>query len=454
MTLGSSFVSCLLAMRARGAGRVPTLAVALASLAGCGSSSSPTSPGSDGGGGAAADVVVAIDGDSDAGPGDASTRQDGSPAAFVDVSGTVFDALDGLPASGATVLVLGGSPVKTDAAGQFAVLHVPAPYSVAVAGVGGSTGVALYVGLTRADPLLAGGGREVADRVVSASFSRSQGGLLGDAGAYASFGGAWPGLGNVASFATATGGGTIQWYGPQPTSGTLALFETAPSGCREPLAFATAAVADAAPDASVGALDLAMQSVTASPTPVTIALPAGWGFNSAAYYTLRTQGGAVTVDSCPNWKSGDPVPVATMAGVTTLFTASAVGPGGQAYLNLPLTAGPGASFTVPAPPDLAMPAQTAWPPPVSWTPHAAGLSVLLFQSSQQTLLTVFTGATTITPPDLSSLGVSVASGTHATVQVATDVDLATVDDAASTSGAWSALRGTLVLGRAVDYVAP
>jgi hypothetical protein len=185
-----------------------------------------------------------------------------------------------------------------------------------------------------------------------------------------------------------------------------------------------------------------------------VTLPSGTDLGPGTSFVMRT-GGAQVAISCPGWTSGASIPVVAQPDVTTLFDATVVatGTGGRAvaFLDVPLAAGVAATITVPQAPDVAVPATTAWPPTVTWTAHAPGLARISLGTNVATMLEVFTADATVAVPDLSPLGLGVASGTAMFATATSMVDVTTVDDAASAKGAWAILRGTQALGTGVAF---
>src|SRR5689334_5373711 len=89
------------------------------------------------------------------GGGGGHSGGDGGMDASTDitVTGTVIDSSTGSMVAGATILIVGKTPVVSDASGHFTVTGVTAPYDVVVR-AGGASSVRVYDDLTRADPTL------------------------------------------------------------------------------------------------------------------------------------------------------------------------------------------------------------------------------------------------------------------------------------------------------------
>jgi hypothetical protein len=370
-------------------------------------------------------------------------------AAPIVVAGTVADEY-GSPLSGETVLITSGAfsqSAVSDANGAFSVPNVPTPYNATVLGSGGKTAVQ-YQGLTRADPTLydlvvASPARSamVSGQLTGATFP-----LPTDYSANVTFASPQTTI-NTASLNVATDGtysGSVNWAGGTTTTGTLYALGEHVDGSGLPLDYGYGSLPNVLLQdlGTLAGQNIALNSVTTGTVSGTVTPPTGFTLLSSFVYFQPGAGALFTLvdENGPSASFNYILPNITNA-TSTLVMAATGTPSAQAAVKkvgLGATES-GLSLTIPAPPTLSLPVDSATgvtlSTPFTWTNYT-GVYLVFFTPSTGTDPTyyVFTASQTATIPDLTAQGLPLPATAGYSWQMYAIGPNTSVDNATSPGG--------------------
>ncbi|MBF5043250.1 carboxypeptidase regulatory-like domain-containing protein [Aggregicoccus sp. 17bor-14] len=373
-------------------------------------------------------------------PGGSSGPQAPSTLA---VRGTVLSAAR-QPVAGLAVLIVGQTPVNTDAAGRFSFSGVVPPYDLTVVDAANKE-AAVYRQLRRADPTLVLFTPDGTPRAAQLQGRVTGGHSPQDSDEFTAL--AFLAPGTFAQNAADGAGGYrmgVQWYGPSTVDGMLYALQLhynastgLPSGysgyAAQPLTLADGAISIVP--------DLGLLPITSGTVSGAVSVPAG--------YALDGKGVGITLDGAAGYYFPDR---STSPGFSYLLPYI---PGGQALLRAHISkAGGGAteylkagvsvgaaqvSLAPQAPPESILPADGATRVDgqmrFSWTTFERGIHLAIFEpeSADAPRITVVTAETSTSLPDLAALGLALPPSTRYTWHVEAVGPLAGVDAAASTA---------------------
>jgi Carboxypeptidase regulatory-like domain len=338
-------------------------------------------------------------------------------AAPITVSGTVTDEY-GSPAPGQTVSITSGAfqgSAVSDANGAFSVAGVPTPYTATVLDSGGKYAVQ-YQGLTRADPSL------FDPIVVSPPYSATVAGQLDGAAipvptgdrATVEFVSPQTGLANSSIAVPVSGNfsGTVIWAGPTTTTGTLYALELHAVGGL-PVDYPGYGTRSGVLLENMGTLsgqDVALSSVTTGTVSGTVTTPAGYAVTGKAMFFQPAANAVfgIVEDSSTSTSFSYTTPSISDATFTLVVTAQGTSGGSALVKKAGLAANEsGVALTIPPAPMLSLPVNAATgvtvTTPFSWTSFT-GVYLVIFSTGAGPSYAVFSAATTVTIPDLSSEG--------------------------------------------------
>lgn len=362
----------------------------------------------------------------------------------IDVAGQVL-GLDGRPAPGVLVTVLGVGTVPTNFDGTFVLAGVEPPYTLHVRHPTEPL-VVSYVGLTLEDPVVIVSGTQTAAQHGASFYGTVSGGTN------------FPQPANHVTrvtFASSATRGTVDadgttggyqivglpWYGAD-VGGALHALQWRFDAANLPVDYIGHGTRPRSLNGAIVAYigeDMAMLPVSEGTVSGTTTVPAGYTLSARSMNVVYDEGGWVV----PASQAAPAAPFAYVApqipGASIAVAAIAVAPGGEwsyaVRANLAATAS-GVDLTLPAVPSLVAPVDAAvnvgYATGFSWTAGPGGVSVLLVNGPPGELdHAIVTDDTAATIPDLREVGLDLAAAGAYTWQVVHLPGYASVDASAT-----------------------
>lgn len=340
-------------------------------------------------------------------------------AAPITVAGTVVDR-SGTIAAGETVLITSGTfseNTVTAADGTFSIANVPTPYTATVLDSGGQIAVQ-YIGLTRTDPTLVD--------VVTLTQTRSSnvagsftGGQFPESGAYATqllfvSPQTAPGSSNgLTDEGDGTFSGNVVWMGPAETTGTLYALQvhTPTDFPADYPGYGTLSGVLLQDMGSVSGKTIPLSAVTSGTLSGTITMPAGFSVQQNDLFFIVGPLAFMPLVRDSSTSTSFSYIAPSISGTSLSVVTICQGPSGEEGIvtTTGLTASStGVAVNLPSPPTLTLPVDAATgvttTTPFSWTDTTAVYVVSFSPSGAGPTYYVFTAATSVTIPDLSSAG--------------------------------------------------
>ena len=367
--------------------------------------------------------------------------------------------------SGVPVVISGRPSVITAADGTFSVAGVTAPYDATVVNATTKESI-VYKGLTRPDPTLLFLGSApgtprsatLSGTISGGAFTPNQpadhitGVVFGSAEASGSdtLSGAVSGAYDL---------GTVSWFGPATTTGTIHALQWQRNAAGLPTSYKGYGVKTGVALSDGGTFtgqDVTLTSVAGANLSGSVSVPSG--------YTLSDK--SLTVSFGPNANIGvftDSTATnnfsyvtPNLSGIRVVLSAIATASTGVA-LSFKTGLAPnasGVSLSVPAAPELGLPADAATniTPSIdfSWSASSGSVYVVGFYGPPgQPSYSVVTAANTTRIPDLGSLGLALPAATGYAWQVLAYSPFASTDAAAGPEGLWAGLIGVPTSDRSI-----
>jgi hypothetical protein len=382
-----------------------------------------------------------------------------TPGSVITVTGKVLD-LANQPVPSVPVLITGKTSTNTDANGAFTITNVTVPYDVTVINAAAQNAL-VYKGLSRNDPTLVfpvSSSSTPRSAVVNGSvrggaFTPTQPSDYRTVVLFASPEASWRSTtGSSGSFSV---GGT--WYGPTTTTGSLYALQYQADASGIPVAngFKGYAVKSGLVlnDASTtNNQNDTLTSISTGQLTGTIAAPTGYTLGSRSFYIRYSSTALVQLFGETNTNSSVSYYTPTISGATVVLSASAAKPSTGTSVTFKVglaTSQTGVAISIPAGPELSLPIAGATGVDTtvafSWTALSGGVHLVIFSSTGHPSFYVVTTGTSTTIPNLKAYGLGLPASTSYSWQIYAFSPVATIDEAAASTGFLTALTGPTAL---------
>jgi hypothetical protein len=371
-------------------------------------------------------------------------------APSITVNGTVTDEY-GVVAAGETVLITSGTfseSAVSGADGTFSIAHVPTPYNATILDSGGTIAVQ-YQGLTRPDPTVFDFVNVPQTRSANLAGSLTGGTFPEGSGdsTFIAFSSPQTTLPSSNLNLVSSGpnySGSVGWLGPSSTTGTLYALEVH-SVSNLPVdypGYGTVSSVLLEDGISYSGQAIPLSPVTTGTVSGTINAPAGYPLVGQELALVPTPGVFFSLADFTTSSTSFTFTTPDISTASLLFLTQVKGASGDLTL-LKKTVSPndtGLAVTVPAPPTLTLPVDSATgvtvATPFAWT-NFTGVTFLLVGGTHS--FVVVTSASTATIPDLSSAGLPLSPSASYNWQLYA-VGPATTVDAVAVPGGLFALE--------------